>query len=74
MRNTILALVAGGSLVFVAFTPALAVGLECSDYPNLDRCPLYGVSGNSTPLASSYQVPPRHIRHAQTYRGRYPYH
>ena len=75
MRNTILAIAAAGSLTFVAFTPALAVGLQCSDYSNLDRCPIYGgVYGNSTPLALSYQVPPRHIRHAQNYRGHYLYH
>ena len=41
-RNTILALVAAGLLTVVAFTPALPEGLQCSDYPNLDRCPLYG--------------------------------
>ena len=41
MRNIILTFAAGGSLAFVAFTPALAVGLECSDYANLDRCPIY---------------------------------
>ena len=75
MRNSILALAAAGSLTFVAFTPALAVGLQCSDYSNLDRCPIYGgVYGNSTPLALSYQVPPRHIRHAQNCRGHYLYH
>jgi hypothetical protein len=75
MRNTILALAAAGSLIFVAFTPALAVGMQCSDYSNLDRCPIYaGGNGNSTPLASSNQVPPRHIRHAQSYRGGYLYH
>ena len=75
MRNTILALAAAGSLTFVALTPALAVGLQCSDYSNLDRCPIYGgVYGNSTPLASPYQVSPRHVRHAQNYRGRYLYH
>ena len=72
MRNTILALAAGGSLAFVAFTPALATGV-CSDYANLDDCPIYGVYGNSTLRASSYQVPPRHIRHAHAYRGRYLY-
>ena len=53
MRNILLTFAAGGSLAFVAFTPALAVGLQCSDYSNLDRCPIYGgVYGNSTPLAS----------------------
>ena len=73
MRNSILALAAAGSLTL--FTPALAVGLQGSDYPNLDRCPIYGgVYGNSTPLALSYQVPPRHIRHAQNCRGHYLYH
>ena len=41
-RNTILALIAAGLLTVVALTPAFAVGLECSDYPNLDRCPIYG--------------------------------
>ena len=45
-RNTILALVAAGLLTVVAFTPALPEGLQCSDYPNIDRCPLYGVFGN----------------------------
>ena len=34
-RNTILALIAAGLLTVVALTPAFAVGLECSDYPNL---------------------------------------
>ena len=46
-RNTILALVAAGVLTGVAFTPALPEGLQCSDYPNLDRCPLYGVYAKS---------------------------
>ena len=45
-RNTILALVAAGLLTVVAFTPALPEGLQCSDYPNLDRCPIYGGYGN----------------------------
>ena len=72
-RNTILALIAAGLLTVVALTPAFAVGL-CSDYPNPDRCPVYGAYGNSTPLASSRQVTPRHIRHAEMYRGRYLYH
>ena len=55
-RNTILALIAAGLLTVVALTPAFAVGLECSDYPNLDRCPIYGGYGNSRQPAS-YQVP-----------------
>ena len=72
MRNTILTLVAAGSLAFVAFTPALAVGLECPNYPNMERCLIDGVYGNPTPRPSSYEVPPRQIRHAQ-HHGRYPY-
>jgi hypothetical protein len=73
MRNTILALAAAGPLTFVVLTPALAVGLTCPDYPNMDRCPIDGVYGNPTPRPSSYQVPPRQIRHAHTYHKRYPY-
>ena len=72
-RNTILALIAAGLLTVVALTPAFAVGLECSDYPNLDRCPIYGVYGNSRPPAS-YQVPSMHVRHAQTYQSHHHYH
>ena len=71
MRNTILTLVAAGSLTFVALTPALAVGVECSNYPSPDRCPISAVYGNSTPPATTYQVPPRHIRQTQTHHGRY---
>ena len=56
-RNTILALVAAGLLTVVAFTPALAEGLQCSDYSSLDRCPIYGGHENSSPRAS-YLVPP----------------
>ena len=72
MRNIILAFAAAGSLAFVAFTPAFATGL-CSDYPNLDTCPIYGAYGNSRPSAS-YQVPYKHVRHAQAYQGHYHYH
>ena len=70
-RNTILALVAAGVLTVVAFTPALPEGLQCSDYPNLDRCPLYGGYGNPAPHASPYQLAPRHIRHSQSYHTQY---
>ena len=71
MRNTILTLVAAGSLTLGALTPAFAVGLECTDYPTLDRCPLYG--GNATARASAYQLS-RPARHAQNYHGyRYRY-
>jgi hypothetical protein len=70
MRNTILPLVAVGSLTFVALTPALATGL-CSEYPNLNKCPIDGVYGNPTSRPSSYQTPPRHVRHAQHVRYRY---
>ena len=73
MRNIILAFAAGGSLAFVAFTPALAVGLECSDYANLDRCPIYEGHANSSPPAY-YQVPSMHIRHAQAYQSHHHYH
>ena len=73
-RNTVLALVAAGSLTVVAFAPALAVGLDCSP-PNLDRCPIYGVWGNPTPHASSYQssyqMAPRPIRHSQSLHTHY---
>ena len=51
-RNTILALVAAGLLTVVAFTPALPVGLGCSNYPSPNRCPISAVYGNSTPPAS----------------------
>jgi hypothetical protein len=72
MRNTILTFVAAGSLTLGALTPALAVGLDCvPDYPNLDRCPLYG--GNATPRASAYQLSSRPVRHAQYYHGGYHY-
>jgi hypothetical protein len=71
MRNIILAVVAAGSLTFAALTPALAVGLTCSDYPNLDRCPLYGSSPK--PPASSYRVPPRPSRHSHSHHGHYLY-
>ena len=64
----ILALIAAGLRTVVAFAPAFAVGFECSDYPNLDRCPLYGGYANPTPHASPYQLAPGHIRHAQAYR------
>jgi hypothetical protein len=71
MRNTILGLVAAGSLTLGSLTPASAVGLDCvPDYPNLDRCPLYG--GNATPRASAYQLS-RPGRHAQNYHGNYHY-
>ena len=70
-RNTILALVAAGLLTVVAFTPALPVGLGCSNYPSPNRCPFSAVSGNSTPPAPVYQAPPRHIPHTQPYYGRY---
>ena len=69
-RNTILALITAGLLTFVAFKPSLATG-ACSDSANLDNCPIYGAYGNSTPRALSYQVQPRHIRHAQHARYRY---
>ena len=72
MRNTILAFVAAGPLTFAALTPALAVGLTCSDYPSLDKCPIYGVYENPT-LPSSYQLPPRQIRRAHSHHGHYPY-
>ena len=71
MRNTILALVAAGSLTVGTLSPAFA-GLECSDYPNLDKCPVYG--GAETPRPSAYQVPPRAVRHAHNYHGSYHYH
>ena len=73
MRNTTLTLVAAGSLTSIALTPAFAVGLECSDYPNNpDRCPIYGVYGNSA--AQPYaQVSPRQIRHAQAYQVHHHY-
>ena len=72
-RNTILALAAAGLLTVVAFTPALPEGLQCSDYPNIDTCPLYGGYGNSRP-PTAYQVPSVHIRHAQAYQGHHHYH
>ena len=72
-RNTILALVAAGFLTVVAFTPTLAVGIDCSDYRNLDRCPIYEGYRNSSPPAS-YQVPSMHIRHAQAYQRHHHYH
>ena len=72
-RNTILALVAAGLLTVVAFTPALPEGLQCSNYPNIDRCPLYGGYGNSRP-PTAYQVPSVHIRHAQAYQAHHHYH
>jgi hypothetical protein len=73
MRNTILALAAAGSLTLAALTPALAVGLICSDSHNLDRCPISGVYGNPTP-ASSYHAPHWQIRHGQIHNhGRYLY-
>jgi hypothetical protein len=70
MRNTILVLVAAGSLTLGALTPALAAGFECSDYPNLDKCPVYG--GNATPRASAYQLS-RPVRHVQNHYGSYHY-
>ena len=70
-RNTILALVAAGLLTVVAFTPALPVGLGCSNYPSPNRCPIYAIYGNSTPPATVYQAPPRHIRHTQSYHTHY---
>jgi len=73
MRNTILALIAASPLTVVAFTPVLADGL-CSNYPNLDGCPIYGIYENPTPLASPHHVTPRHIRHAHTHYSRYPNH
>jgi hypothetical protein len=67
----LLALAAVASLTFVPFEPALAVGL-CSNYPNLDGCPFYGVYGEkATPPVLSSPVPPRHIRHVQSYHGHY---
>ena len=70
-RNTILALVTAGLLTVVAFTPALPVGQGCSNYPSPNRCPISAVYGYSTPPATSYQAPPRHINHTQTYHGRH---
>ena len=54
-----------------ALSPAFA-GLECSDYPNLDKCPVYG--GAETPRPSAYQVPPGAVRHAHNYHVSYHYH
>ena len=50
-RNTILALVAAGLLTVVAFAPALAVGLDCSNYPSPNRCPISAIYENLTPHA-----------------------
>ena len=70
MRNTVLALVAAGSITFAALSPALAVGITCPDYPNMERCPIDGVYGNPTPRPS-YQAPRMQIRHAQGHHDRY---
>ena len=78
MRNTILVLGTVTSLTFA--TPALATGV-CSDFPNLDNCPIYGVYGTPTTRGptyqmrgESYQVPPAHTRHARSYHSGYRYH
>jgi hypothetical protein len=74
MRNTIIAVVAAGLPTFAVLTPAFATGV-CSNYPNLDGCPIYEVYGDQTPPASSSsRATPRHIRHAQSHPGRYAYH
>jgi hypothetical protein len=70
-RNTILALVTAGLLTVVAFTPALPVELQCTNHPSPDRCQIYAIFGNSTPPATAYQAPLRHIKHTQSYHTHY---
>ena len=72
MKNATIAIGAAGSLTLLALTPADATGI-CSDFPNLDRCPIYGVY-DTTPYEwsrSSWQTAPRHVRHTQDREARY---
>jgi hypothetical protein len=68
MRNIILTVVAAGSSTFAVLTPALATGV-CSEYPNRDGCPIYGVYESPTD-----QAPYKHIRHARNSHASYRYH
>ena len=69
MRHATFAIGAAGSLTLLALTPAQATGV-CSNFPNLDRCPIYGVY-DTTPYQSyespgpSWQTAPRRVRHTQ---------
>jgi hypothetical protein len=80
MRNIILALGSVASLTFAGLTTAFSAGL-CTDNPCLDNSPIQGALGNSPTqrpsyqtYGSSYQVPPRHIRHARSYNAGYRHH
>ena len=72
MRNATIAIGAAGSMTLLALTQAHATGV-CSNFPDLDRCPIYGVY-DTTPYQSSepsWQTAPRHVRHTQDREVRY---
>jgi hypothetical protein len=81
MRNTTLILGTVASLTFATLTPALATG-ACSNYPNLDNCPVYGVYDNPTIHGSSYQrvygasyqVAPERAQQTRHHHGGYYHH
>ena len=68
MRNATIA-IGAGSLTLLALTPADATGI-CSNFPQLDRCPIYGVY-ETTPYEQSWQMTPRRVRHVQKSQLRY---
>jgi len=68
MRNATIA-IGAGSLTLLALTPADATGI-CSNFPQLDRCPIYGVY-DTTPHEHSWQMTPRRVRHVQNRQVRY---
>jgi hypothetical protein len=70
LRNATITI--GAALTLLALTPAHATGL-CSNFPSLDRCPIYGVY-DTTPYQSSestWQTAPRRVRHTQARELRY---